>query len=161
MFFLARTLGLIVFLPVGTTGRPKGVTLSHSSLIVQSLAKIAIVGYGEDDVWHFKLFDYAKAGMISIWTLSTAYEHLRFIDIWTISTAVMNSGDWNKLIFIYTYKINKFIYNSFGNFMKYKIKCVIEGGSPELVRGSLIVLCTKINFMQFPKLEGGALLEVA
>lgn len=36
---------------IGTTGRPKGVTISHSALVVQSLAKIAIVGYGEDDVW--------------------------------------------------------------------------------------------------------------
>jgi len=39
-----------VFLYIGTTGRPKGVTISHSALIVQSLAKIAIVGYTEDDV---------------------------------------------------------------------------------------------------------------
>lgn len=38
------------FLSIGTTGRPKGVTLSHSAFIVQSLAKIATVGYGEDDV---------------------------------------------------------------------------------------------------------------
>lgn len=35
----------------GTTGRPKGVTISHSALIIQSLAKIAIVGYDEDDVY--------------------------------------------------------------------------------------------------------------
>ncbi|MCL7034390.1 hypothetical protein MKW94_006390 [Papaver nudicaule] len=35
----------------GTTGKPKGVAISHTSLIVQSLAKIAIVGYGEDDVY--------------------------------------------------------------------------------------------------------------
>ncbi|KAL5220279.1 hypothetical protein ABZP36_024992 [Zizania latifolia] len=35
----------------GTTGRPKGVAISHTSLIIQSLAKIAIVGYGEDDVY--------------------------------------------------------------------------------------------------------------
>ncbi|KAL6659501.1 hypothetical protein ACP70R_003541 [Stipagrostis hirtigluma subsp. patula] len=35
----------------GTTGRPKGVAISHASLIIQSLAKIAIVGYGEDDVY--------------------------------------------------------------------------------------------------------------
>jgi hypothetical protein len=34
----------------GTTGQPKGVAISHTSLIVQSLAKIAVVGYGEDDV---------------------------------------------------------------------------------------------------------------
>ncbi|KAH9796070.1 2-succinylbenzoate--CoA ligase /(peroxisomal) [Citrus sinensis] len=37
--------------PTGTTGSPKGVVISHSALIVQSLAKIAIVGYGEDDVY--------------------------------------------------------------------------------------------------------------
>ncbi len=41
---------LIVLLSTGTTGKPKGVTLSHSALIIQSLSKIAIVGYGEDDV---------------------------------------------------------------------------------------------------------------
>ncbi|XP_043701227.1 2-succinylbenzoate--CoA ligase, chloroplastic/peroxisomal isoform X1 [Telopea speciosissima] len=35
----------------GTTGRPKGVTITHTALIVQSLAKIAIVGYNEDDVY--------------------------------------------------------------------------------------------------------------
>ncbi|XP_022146566.1 2-succinylbenzoate--CoA ligase, chloroplastic/peroxisomal isoform X2 [Momordica charantia] len=35
----------------GTTGRPKGVTITHSALIVQALAKVAIVGYSEDDVY--------------------------------------------------------------------------------------------------------------
>lgn len=35
---------------IGTSGRPKGVAISHSAFIIQSLAKIAIVGYGEDDV---------------------------------------------------------------------------------------------------------------
>ncbi|XP_042502006.1 2-succinylbenzoate--CoA ligase, chloroplastic/peroxisomal isoform X2 [Macadamia integrifolia] len=35
----------------GTTGRPKGVSITHTALIVQSLAKIAIVGYNEDDVY--------------------------------------------------------------------------------------------------------------
>ena len=35
---------------VGTTGKPKGVVISHTALIVQSLAKVAIVGYSEDDV---------------------------------------------------------------------------------------------------------------
>ncbi|KAJ4963223.1 hypothetical protein NE237_023162 [Protea cynaroides] len=35
----------------GTTGRPKGVAITHTALIVQSLAKIAIVGYNEDDVY--------------------------------------------------------------------------------------------------------------
>ncbi|KAJ0081707.1 hypothetical protein Patl1_11407 [Pistacia atlantica] len=39
------------FFIVGTTGRPKGVTISHSALVVQSLAKIAIIGYSEDDVY--------------------------------------------------------------------------------------------------------------
>ncbi|CAH9141472.1 unnamed protein product [Cuscuta epithymum] len=41
----------IICFTSGTTGKPKGVTLSHSALIVQSLAKIAIVGYREDDVY--------------------------------------------------------------------------------------------------------------
>ncbi|RDX95199.1 2-succinylbenzoate--CoA ligase, chloroplastic/peroxisomal, partial [Mucuna pruriens] len=41
----------VVFLTLGTTGKPKGVTLSHGALIIQSLAKIAIVGYNEDDVY--------------------------------------------------------------------------------------------------------------
>ncbi|XP_010275958.1 PREDICTED: 2-succinylbenzoate--CoA ligase, chloroplastic/peroxisomal isoform X2 [Nelumbo nucifera] len=35
----------------GTTGKPKGVVINHRALIVQSLAKIAVVGYGEDDVY--------------------------------------------------------------------------------------------------------------
>ncbi|KAG8658002.1 hypothetical protein MANES_03G112150v8 [Manihot esculenta] len=35
----------------GTTGRPKGVVINHSALIVQSLAKVAIVGYCEEDVY--------------------------------------------------------------------------------------------------------------
>ena len=43
---------IVVFLTQGTTGKPKGVTLSHGALIIQSLAKIAIVGYNEDDVCH-------------------------------------------------------------------------------------------------------------
>ncbi|KAK3188692.1 hypothetical protein Dsin_028253 [Dipteronia sinensis] len=42
---------IIVCFTSGSTGRPKGVVISHSALIVQSLAKIAIVGYGEDDVY--------------------------------------------------------------------------------------------------------------
>lgn len=35
----------------GTTGQPKGVSISHKALVIQSLAKITIVGYGEDDVY--------------------------------------------------------------------------------------------------------------
>ncbi|CAK7345905.1 unnamed protein product [Dovyalis caffra] len=42
---------VIVCFTSGTTGRPKGVILSHSALIVQSLAKVAIVGYNDDDVY--------------------------------------------------------------------------------------------------------------
>ncbi|WOG86135.1 hypothetical protein DCAR_0205336 [Daucus carota subsp. sativus] len=41
----------IICFTSGTTGRPKGVTLSHSAFTVQSLAKIAAVGYGENDVY--------------------------------------------------------------------------------------------------------------
>lgn len=35
----------------GTTGRPKGVVLSHANLHVQSLAKLARVGYCREDVY--------------------------------------------------------------------------------------------------------------
>ncbi|GAB4829431.1 hypothetical protein Ancab_019102 [Ancistrocladus abbreviatus] len=41
----------IICFTSGTTGKPKGVTISHTALIVQSLAKLAIVGYNEDDVY--------------------------------------------------------------------------------------------------------------
>ncbi|KAM0042177.1 putative o-succinylbenzoate--CoA ligase [Helianthus debilis subsp. tardiflorus] len=45
---------------LGTTGKPKGVMLSHSALIVQSLAKIATVGYNDDDVQIYPLTSCAK-----------------------------------------------------------------------------------------------------
>ncbi|KAH8967731.1 hypothetical protein BDL97_03G091600 [Sphagnum fallax] len=35
----------------GTTGRPKGVAISHNALIVQSLAKIAVIGYSSCNVF--------------------------------------------------------------------------------------------------------------
>ncbi|EOA40050.1 hypothetical protein CARUB_v10008743mg [Capsella rubella] len=42
---------VVICFTSGTTGRPKGVTISHLAFITQSLAKIGIVGYGEDDVY--------------------------------------------------------------------------------------------------------------
>ncbi|KAI9118805.1 hypothetical protein K1719_010250 [Acacia pycnantha] len=42
---------VVICFTSGTTGKPKGVTLSHSALFIQSLAKIAIVGYSEDDIY--------------------------------------------------------------------------------------------------------------
>ncbi|KFK44863.1 hypothetical protein AALP_AA1G312200 [Arabis alpina] len=42
---------VVICFTSGTTGRPKGVTISHLAFITQSLAKIAMVGYGEDDVY--------------------------------------------------------------------------------------------------------------
>ncbi|WJX23222.1 o-succinylbenzoate--CoA ligase [Trifolium repens] len=42
---------VIICFTSGTTGKPKGVTITHEALIIQSLAKIAIVGYSEDDVY--------------------------------------------------------------------------------------------------------------
>ncbi|GLT35708.1 hypothetical protein SLA2020_101360 [Shorea laevis] len=42
---------VVICFTSGTTGRPKGVTIGHSALIVQSLAKVAMVAYSEDDVY--------------------------------------------------------------------------------------------------------------
>lgn len=42
---------VIICFTSGSTGRPKGVAINHTSLIMQSLAKIAIVGYTEEDVY--------------------------------------------------------------------------------------------------------------
>ncbi|KAK4744196.1 hypothetical protein SAY87_010508 [Trapa incisa] len=42
---------VIICFTSGTTGKPKGVTISHSALTVQSMAKIAICGYDEHDVY--------------------------------------------------------------------------------------------------------------
>ncbi|CAM6096926.1 unnamed protein product [Calypogeia fissa] len=45
-----HSIALICFTS-GTTGRPKGVSLSHNALIVQSEAKMAVVGYSHKDVY--------------------------------------------------------------------------------------------------------------
>ncbi|CAH8253993.1 unnamed protein product [Arabidopsis lyrata] len=50
MYAWAPDDAVVICFTSGTTGRPKGVTISHLAFITQSLAKIAIVGYGEDDV---------------------------------------------------------------------------------------------------------------
>ncbi|XP_057540126.1 2-succinylbenzoate--CoA ligase, chloroplastic/peroxisomal isoform X1 [Amaranthus tricolor] len=42
---------VIICFTSGSTGKPKGVAISHTSLIMQSLAKIAVVNYTEDDVY--------------------------------------------------------------------------------------------------------------
>ncbi|XP_056696000.1 2-succinylbenzoate--CoA ligase, chloroplastic/peroxisomal isoform X10 [Spinacia oleracea] len=47
---------VIICFTSGSTGKPKGVAISHASLIMQSLAKIAIVGYAEDDEQQIKEF---------------------------------------------------------------------------------------------------------
>ncbi|XP_039168427.1 2-succinylbenzoate--CoA ligase, chloroplastic/peroxisomal-like, partial [Eucalyptus grandis] len=49
--FISRCLALLGLLTSGTTGKPKGVAISHSALFIQSMAKIAICGYSENDVY--------------------------------------------------------------------------------------------------------------
>lgn len=39
-----------MILHIGTTGRPKGVAISHMALVVQAQAKISIVKYDTNDV---------------------------------------------------------------------------------------------------------------
>ncbi|KAJ0980458.1 hypothetical protein J5N97_008713 [Dioscorea zingiberensis] len=41
----------IICFTSGTTGKPKGVAIGHTALIVQSLAKLAIIDYSEEDVY--------------------------------------------------------------------------------------------------------------
>lgn len=53
--FISRCLVLLGLLASGTTGKPKGVAISHSALFVQSMAKIAICGYSENDVCPFQV----------------------------------------------------------------------------------------------------------
>ncbi|KAL5771805.1 hypothetical protein ACOSQ2_011729 [Xanthoceras sorbifolium] len=50
-YYWAPEGAVIICFTSGSTGRPKGVVISHSALIVQSLAKVAIIGYSEDDVY--------------------------------------------------------------------------------------------------------------
>ncbi|KAF8031872.1 hypothetical protein BT93_D0939 [Corymbia citriodora subsp. variegata] len=47
----ARDGAVIICFTSGTTGKPKGVAISHSALFIQSMAKIAICGYSENDVY--------------------------------------------------------------------------------------------------------------
>ncbi|XP_024529289.1 2-succinylbenzoate--CoA ligase, chloroplastic/peroxisomal [Selaginella moellendorffii] len=48
--FAPNNIALICFTS-GTTGTPKGVSLTHRALVAQSLAKLAIVGYSSMDVY--------------------------------------------------------------------------------------------------------------
>lgn len=50
LFWAPNEIALICFTS-GTTGRPKGAAISHSAIIIQSLAKIAVVNYSNNDVY--------------------------------------------------------------------------------------------------------------
>lgn len=50
LFWAPNAIALICFTS-GTTGKPKGAAISHGALIVQSLAKIAMVNYSSTDVY--------------------------------------------------------------------------------------------------------------
>ncbi|CAI9090795.1 OLC1v1025647C1 [Oldenlandia corymbosa var. corymbosa] len=50
LFWAPRNAALLCFTS-GTSGKPKAAVISHSALVVQSLAKLALAGYSEDDVY--------------------------------------------------------------------------------------------------------------
>ncbi|XP_030468617.2 2-succinylbenzoate--CoA ligase, chloroplastic/peroxisomal isoform X2 [Syzygium oleosum] len=50
-YIWARDGAVIICFTSGTTGKPKGVAISHSALFIQSMAKITICGYSENDVY--------------------------------------------------------------------------------------------------------------
>ncbi|KAK3432641.1 hypothetical protein EUGRSUZ_D00173 [Eucalyptus grandis] len=50
-YLWARDGAVIICFTSGTTGKPKGVAISHSALFIQSMAKIAICDYSENDVY--------------------------------------------------------------------------------------------------------------
>ncbi|MCO5576718.1 hypothetical protein L7F22_030534 [Adiantum nelumboides] len=50
LFWAPENIALICFTS-GTTGKPKGAAISHNAIVVQSLAKIAVVNYSASDVY--------------------------------------------------------------------------------------------------------------
>ncbi|KZV14688.1 2-succinylbenzoate--CoA ligase, chloroplastic/peroxisomal [Dorcoceras hygrometricum] len=74
IFFYHRTC-------VGTKGCLKGAIIAHSALVVQSLAKRAIVQYGDDDVRHF-LGDFMSETVISK-ALASNFK-MKFVPICTV-----------------------------------------------------------------------------